>query len=447
MRQPRYPSKRSIACRLAAAFACLVLVATAPLLANGLPKAKPGDVGLSADRLARIGQSMQQHVDNKVMTGALGMIARNGKIAYLETWGEADRENSVPMREDTIFRIYSMSKPITSVAVMILYEEGKLFLNDPVGKYIPELASLQVATATADEDGEAGKTRDAKKQMTVRDLLRHTGGLTYGFFGNSEVDQKYRAAGLLLADKDLEEFVGKLSEIPLQYEPGTRWHYGVNTDVLGRLVEVVSGQTFEEFLNDRIFGPLGMVDTSFWVPPEKRSRFAQLYAPKGTPGDANAFLAQNTSTEIEPAPAITSRNYVSKDPATFFSGGGGLASTASDYMRFCMMMLGGGQIDGTRILSPKTVELMTSDHMGGIEAGPMTAGGYGFGLGFAVSNGPGELGEYTSKGEFNWGGAAGTKFWIDPQENLIGIYMVQILPHRTTLGDEFRSLVYQSIVD
>lgn len=420
-----------------------------PTFANGdLLRGKPAEVGLSAERLERIGIAMQGHIDDKIMSGALGMIARNGKIAYLETWGDADRENGVAMREDTIFRIYSMSKPITSVAVLMLYEEGKLFLNDPIGKYIPELRTLQVATLSADEDGEAGKTRNAKSAITIRDLLRHTSGLTYGFFGNTEVDRKYRAAGLLLTDHDLEQFIGKLSEIPLLYEPGTRWHYGVSTDVLGRLVEVVSGQTFEKFLQDRIFSPLGMVDTSFWVPHEKRSRFAQLYAPDGIPEGSDAFLARTTGTAIKVAPEMTSRNYLSKDPATFFSGGGGLASTASDYMRFCLMMLGEGQLNGTRLLSPKTVELMTTDHMVGIDdAGPILQSGYGFGLGYAISKGPGALGEYTSKGEYNWGGAAGTKFWIDPEENLIGIYMVQIMPHRTTLGNEFRTLTYQSIVE
>lgn len=438
--------------RTHARFVRPLLLVAIPLLvttlagANGLPTASPESVGMSSERLERIGAAMESHVAQENMAGALGMVARHGKVVYTETWGEADRENGVPMTPDTIFRIYSMTKPITSTAVMILYEEGKLLLNDPVGKYIPEFADLQVAVATAD-GGAAGETRDAKRPMTVRDLLRHTSGLTYGVFGNTEVDQQYRQAGLLFADRDLAHFVEKLSEIPLQFEPGTRWHYSVSTDVLGRLVEVVSGQSFDDFLDERIFGPLNMVDTSFWVPPSKRDRFAQLYSPKGTSDDPEAFLQVNTSTEIDVAPPTASRNYVGDEPPGMLSGGGGLVSTASDYMRFCLMMLHGGELDGVRILSPKTIELMTSDHLVDIEGGIFGRPGTGFGLGYAVSHGPGAAGEYTSEGEYNWGGAAGTRFWIDPEEQLIGIYMVQILPHRTTLGTEFRHLTYQALVD
>ena len=438
--------------RLRSSFQSIALAALAFLFvaaivsANGLPTASPESVGMSSERLERIGTVMKSHLADEKMAGAMGMIARNGKVVYTETWGEADRENGVPMRPDTIFRIYSMTKPITSTAVMILYEEGKLFLNDPVGNYIPELGELQVAVATAD-GGPAGETRPAARPMTVRDLLRHTSGLTYGVFGNTEVDQKYRQAGLLFADRDLAHFVEKLSEIPLQYEPGTRWHYGVSTDVLGRLVEVVSGQSFDEFLQDRIFSPLGMVDTSFWVPPSKRGRFAQLYSPTGTADGPEAWLQPNTSTEIDVAPPTASLNYLGDKPPGMLSGGGGLVSTASDYMRFCLMMLQGGEFEGVRILSPKTVELMTADHMVGIDGGLFGRPGTGFGLGYAVSHGPGAMGEYTSVGEYNWGGAAGTRFWIDPEENLVGIYMVQILPHRTTLGSEFRNLTYQALVD
>ena len=427
------------------ALAALILLVAGLVSANGLPKASPESVGMSSERLERIGDVMESHLAKDKMAGAMGMIARNGKVVYTETWGEADRENDVPMRPDTIFRIYSMTKPITSTAVMILYEEGKLFLNDPVAKHIPEFAKLQVSAATAD-DGEAGSTRPAKRPMTVRDLLRHTSGLTYGVFGNSEVDQKYRQAGLLFADRDLAHFVEKLSEIPLQYDPGSRWHYSVSTDVLGRLVEVVSGQPFEEFLQERIFEPLGMVDTAFWVPPSKRNRFAQLYSPKGTADGPEAWLTPNTATEIDVAPPTASLNFLGDQPPGMSSGGGGLVSTASDYMRFCLMMLHGGELDGVHILSPKTIELITADHLVGIEGG-IGRPGSGFGLGYAVSHGPGAVGEYTSEGSYTWGGAAGTHFWIDPEEELVGIYMVQILPHRTTLSTEFRHLTYQALTD
>ena len=427
------------------ALTALLLLVAGLASANGLPKASPESVGMSSERLQRIGDVMESHLANEKMAGAMGMIARNGKVVYTETWGEADRENDVPMRPDTIFRIYSMTKPITSTAVMILYEEGKLFLNDPVAKYIPEFAGIQVAAATAD-GGAAGETRAPNRPMTVRDLLRHTSGLTYGIFGNTEVDQKYRQAGLLFADRDLAHFVEKLSEIPLQYEPGTRWHYSVSTDVLGRLVEVVSEQSFDEFLQERIFSPLGMTDTGFWVPPSKRDRFAQLYSPKGTSDGPEAWLQPNTAAEIDVAPPTASIGFLGAEPPGMLSGGGGLVSTASDYMRFCLMMLHGGELDGVRILSPKTIELITADHLVGIEGG-IGRPGSGFGLGYAVSHGPGAVGEYTSEGSYTWGGAAGTHFWIDPEEELVGIYMVQILPHRTTLSTEFRHLTYQALTD
>jgi CubicO group peptidase (beta-lactamase class C family) len=244
-------------------------------------------------------------------------------------------------------------------------------------------------------------------------------------------------------DRDLADFTAKLGKIPLQYEPGTRWHYSVSVDVLGRLVEVVSGLTFDQFLEQRIFQPLQMNDTGFWVPADDLDRLAQLYSPKGTAQGAEAWLRSTDSNEIEVAQADASRNFIAKPG--LFSGGGGLVSTASDYMRFCLMLLHGGELDGVRLLSPKSVELMSTDHLGDIPMGGRS--GYGFGLGFAVALDQGDIGELGSEGEYNWGGAAGTRFWIDPEEELIGLYMVQILPHRTTLGSEFRNFVYQAIVE
>ena len=424
----------------------LLVFASTTLFANGLPSAKPEDVGMSSERLARIGAAMEQHVAHGTMPGALAMIARHGKVVYFETWGERDREQKLAMEPDTIFRIYSMTKPVTSVAVMMLYEEGKFFLNDPIGKYLPELAQLQVAHEVIDQDSgdKELELRKTERPVTIRDLLRHTAGLTYGFFGNTPVDQQYRQAGLLMNDRDLADFTTKLGKIPLQYEPGTTWHYSVGVDVLGRLVEVVSGQPFDQFLEQRIFQPLQMDDTGFWVPADDLDRLAQLYSPKGTAQGAEAWLRTTDTTEIEVAQADASRNFIAKPG--LFSGGGGLVSTASDYMRFCMMLLHRGELDGVRLLSPKSVELMTTDHLGDIPMG-MGRGGYGFGLGFAVALDQGEIGELGSAGEYNWGGAAGTRFWIDPEEELIGVFMVQILPHRTTLGSEFRNFVYQAIVE
>ena len=435
-----------------ALFLCVVLALPLTVWAGDPSMAAPEDLGLSAERLERIGETMQAYVDNGEIVGAMGLIARHGKVAYIKTWGKRDRESGAPMTNDTIFRIYSMSKPITSVAVMMLYEEGHFLLQDPVAKYLPELAEMrvaifdesEVAPATfnlpdPDEDPADAQpssisvdTVPAERSITVQDLLRHTSGLTYGFFGNSPVDKIYMEQGILVRDANIADTVRKLGSIPLKYQPGTTWEYSVSIDVLGRLVEVLSGMAFDDFLTERIFGPLGMKDTGFFVPEEKLDRFAQMYT-------------RDEQGQLEPSHPQMSRNYV-KDPA-LFSGGGGLVSTAGDYLRFCQMMLNGGELDGARLLSRKTIELMTVDHLGDIYNGRRPTG-YGFGLGFAVAQDLARIGIPTSIGEYNWGGAAGTKFWIDPKEDLIGIFMVQILPHTNlTYGTEFKIQAYQAIVD
>lgn len=410
---------------------------------NNPPVVAPETVGLSGSRLTNIRAVMSRHVAEKRIPGASGLIARRGKIAYQETFGMADMEAGKPMQMDTIHRIYSMTKPITSVAVMMLYEEGKFQLNDPVGKYLPEFAKMQVAVE--EKDPATGKpvmkTAPAKRPITVRDLLRHTAGLTYGVFGDTLVDQEYRKVKIL-GQANLAEFVTQLSAIPLQYEPGTRWHYSVSVDVLGRLVEVLSGKSFDQFLQERIFAPLEMNDTGFVVPASKKDRLATLYT-----------LTKEGKLQASPICA-TSQECIEKFPNAvpsvlqsmgMQSGGGGLTSTAYDYLRFCQMMLDQGQYNGKRLLSRKTVQLMSSDNLGTI---PGMGPGTGFGLGFAVSKAPGEAGMMGSPGEYNWGGAAGTKFWIDPQEQLIGIFMIQILPHTgLEYGSEFRVLTYQSIAD
>ncbi|MCZ6644592.1 MAG: serine hydrolase, partial [Gammaproteobacteria bacterium] len=287
----------------------VILVSVVPhAFGRELPAAQPSRVGMSSERLQRLTDHMNQAVEQGVMVGGLGTIARNGRVIYRETYGQSDREAATPMAMDDIFRIYSMSKPITSVAVMMLYEEGRFFLNDPVARYIPELANLVVATSTADgetvtvsdgttsstvgvgDESKEGQTRKPGRQPTIRDLLSHTAGFSYGFFGNTEVDQQYRAAELMQAGDTLEKFVTQLGKIPLQYDPGTRWHYSVSVDIQGRLVEAVSGMRFGEFLEKRLFEPLDMVDTSFIVPEAKLDRLAQIYSPEGIEEGSNAFL-------------------------------------------------------------------------------------------------------------------------------------------------------------
>ena len=419
---------------------------------ESLKPAKPSAIGLSGDRLSRITSAMESDVAAGRIAGAVGLVARKGQLAYFEARGKADRERGVAMQPDTIFRIYSMSKPITSVALMMLYEEGLFRLSDPVTKYLPELDNLMVLVDDqADKRG--GRTGvdvllsdggppdispdeyrlvKVDRDITVQDLLRHTSGFTYGFSENALVDRMYRKAKVLDFDKNLAEMTAALSKLPLKYHPGTRFEYSVSVDVQGRLVEVLSGMPFDEFLRKRIFEPLKMADTGFYVPESKLHRFAQIYRP--TEGNKG----------IEPRGGELVTRYTAK-PA-LLSGGGGLVSTASDYLCFCQMLLNEGELNGVRLLSRKTVELMTIDHLAatGVERG----GGYGFGLGFAVAADLARSGLNGSLGEYNWGGAAGTRFWIDPREKMIGIYMVQILPHAGLLyGDTFKLLAYQSIAD
>lgn len=411
---------------------------------GGAPvKVAPEEVGMSTSRLANIRTVMSKHVAEKHIAGASALIARHGKIAYQEAFGMADVEAGIPMKMDTIHRIYSMSKPITSVAMMMLYEEGKFQLNDPVAKYIPDFARMQVGIE--EKDPATGKlilkTAPARRPITIRDLLRHTAGLTYGYFSDTLVDREYRKERLL-SDLTLTDFVSHLAKMPLVYEPGTRWHYSFSVDVLGRLVEVLSGKSFDVFLQERIFTPLDMKDTGFFVPESKKNRFSKLYAPTKDGHVTPALVCYSTKECAEKFPDAA-QSFLEKP--TLFSGGGGLVSTTYDYLNFAQMLLNQGQFGGKRYLSRKTVQLMSSDNLGMI---PGPSPGYGFGLGFAVSKAPGEAGMMGSAGEYNWGGAAGTKFWIDPQEDLIGIFMIQILPHTgLEYGNEFRVLTYQSIAD
>ncbi len=421
---------------------CLLLIASLALASYGSGNGKslktgtPEEAGLSKERLDRIGQVMQQHIAANRVAGAIGLIARRGKIGYFESWGMMDKETNKQMRKDAIFRIYSMTKAVTGVAVMMLYEEGKFALTDPVSKYLPELGGLKVAVDK--KDPVTGKriyyTVPSERDMTILDLLRHTSGLDYQGPRDEKNELFYPKLGLTRPDITIEEAVKRMGQAPLVHQPGSVWDYGLSIDVLGRLVEVTSGKTLDKYFEERIFKPLGMVDTGFYVPQEKWERLATLYAP-------------NEDKTIKRSMAPPQESY--KKPAILLFGGAGLVSTIMDYARFVQMLLGGGELDGARILSRKTVELMSANHLGDMpRAGSVLPAGVGFGLTFAVNLGPGKNGNIGSEGEYYWGGAAGTRFWIDPKEQMIGVFMIQILPHTgLTYGSQFRQLAYQAIAD
>jgi len=417
---------RRIALCFAATF-CLPVI----LIAIELPTATPEQVGLSAEKLQDARAAMQKLVDEKRIAGGVFAVARRGKVVQFETCGMMDIEAGEPMKRDTIFRFYSMSKPITSIAAMILYEQGKIKLDDPVSKYIPQFKGLKVV---ADPDAEVIKEVAARREMTVRDLMRHTSGLTYGIFGNTAVDKLYRKSIQLGGGKTtLEDMTKNLGQIPLLYQPGTKWHYSVSTDVLGRIVEVASGQSLDKFFAERIFEPLGMVNTAFYVPRDKIDRFATNYGP-------------NMQGGLRPIDKPETTRYA-KIP-TFFSGGGGLVSTASDYMRFCLMLLNKGEFDGKRLLKTETVEMMTNDQLPE-QAYPIGSGdraGVGFGLGFSVrveSNG-----QVSSRiGEYGWGGMASTHFWISPNDEIAVVALTQHIPFSNRAERALKPIIYEAILD
>ena len=415
--------------------------------------AAPEEVGVSTEHLEGIRPVMQGYVDHGRMAGILTVVARRGKIVHFETVGMRDVENKKPIEADTIFRIHSMSKPITSVAVMMLYEAGHFQLDTPVSDFIPEFKNMKVYNEDQTE------ILDAKKAVTIEHLLTHTAGLIYGW-GGKTLDKRYQKANLFQPGTPLADTVKKLGDMPLAHEPGDRWTYGVSTDVLGYLVEVVSGMPFEEFLQTRLFGPLGKVDTAFSVPLEKLDRFAALYQ-LSKEGEMKGSKEKEKKTDGAKAKAKEKEmkgdknpkmrlERVEKDPPLendeirFFPGGGGaLVSTAPDYMRFCQMLLNGGELEGVRILKQETVKLMRSPHHEGW-----------FGLGFSIVNHneskdtdhkePKDTPE--SIGSYSWGGAAGTIFWIDPEKELIGLLMTQISDVSSS-HDQFKVLTYQALTE
>src|SRR5262245_4247678 len=406
-------------------FLLLVLLTTAAGAAE-LPTARPESVGMSSQRLGKLKSEMQGLVDRNQLPGVVTMVAKDGKVVEFEVAGKRDVESAAPLQKDSIFRIYSMSKPITGVAMMMLFEEGKWQLNDPVSKHIPEFANLKVAKVNPQNGSVTQVAPD--HPMTMRELMSHSGGLTYGVFGSTAVDKMYTDVNVLDRDATLQAMIDKLGKIPLLHQPGERWHYSVSVDVQGYLVEKLSGQPFAEFLKQRIFDPLGMKDTAFYVPADKLNRFVSFY----TYDKDRKFVAHPGIPDFSKPPGAP-------------SGGGGLVSTAMDYMRFCQMLLNGGELDGHRLLSPLSVQLMRSNVL---PATARTMGpGTGFGLDFAVVEDPVAAGGYGGEGTFYWGGYAGTWFWIDPVYNMIVVGMIQIRGDGSPdVRGLSRNLTYQAIV-
>ena len=391
--------------------------------------------GLSPERLARVDGWMDRQVSGGKLAGLTVMLRRRGETAYFRSCGQADIARGAPMGPETIVRIYSMTKPLASAALLMLYEEGRFQLDDPITRVLPCFRNMRVY---------AGEGRDpvpTERDITYRDLLTHTSGLTYGFMQSTPVDAMYRDAGVdfQTSDATLAEVVERAAALPLLAQPGSAWNYSIATDVVGHLVAVISGQPFGTFLQERVIGPLGMADTAFHVAPDKLQRFAANYG-RGPDGPA---LIDDPATS-----AFTK-------PRAIASGGGGLVSTAADYMRFCRMMLGRGALDGARLLGRKTIELMTANHLGGDMASMGQARfsessyeGIGFGLGFSVMLDPARAQIMGSPGEYAWGGAASTGFWIDPAEDLAVVLLTQLMPSSTyPIRKELRVLTYAALVD
>lgn len=402
---------------------------------------KPEELGLSGERLARIVPFFQErYVDTGKLAGLVTLVARNGQLAHLGTCGRRDVAAGAPMQADTIFRIYSMTKPIATVALLTLYEEGRFQLDDPVSRFIPAWADLRV---WADGTPDGFKTEFPEREMQIRDLLTHTSGLTYGFMNRHPLDALYRRRGV---ERDgaanLQEMIDKLSELPLLFSPGTKWSYSVATDVVGHLCEVIAGQPLDRFLAERIFEPLGMVDTAFWVPADKVHRLAANYA----------FTAKDPLALFD-APATST--YLA--PPTFLSGGGGLVSTAHDYWCFAQMLANRGELGGRRILGRRTVEYLSTNHLpGGVDLAAMgqkvfsevSYEGIGFGLGVSVTLDPARAAAMGSPGDHGWGGAASTAFWVDRHEDLVVVLLAQLMPSSTyPIRREMRTLTYQALID
>lgn len=417
---------------LSFALIVLSLAAAIPVWSQELPRARPEDVGLSSKRLERLTETFDRYAKDGKLAGGVTLVLRRGKVAYFHSFGQRDREANSPMKEDSIFRVASQSKALTSAGVMILQEEGKLLISDPVSKYLPEFANTSVAVPKA---GGGYDVVRAKRQITIRDLLTQTAGISYG---TGPARDKWEAAGITgwyFANRDepIAATVARMPALPFDSQPGEKWVYGYSTDILGAMIEKVSGQPFDEFLRQRVFEPVGMIDTSFYLSPSKAGRLAVVYSVAGD------------KIERAPDPGLgAGQGAYLIGPRKSFSGGAGILSTAGDYARFLLMLASGGTIDGKRILSRKSVELMTADQMRNIPY----RDGQGFGLGFSITKDVGALGVPSSVGEFGWGGAYHSVYWVDPKEQLVVVYFTQLIP-AGSIDDhgKLRSLIYQSIVD
>ena len=401
------------------------------VVTDDLREAKPRSAGMSEERLARITAMTQRYVDENKLAGVVTLVARDGKIVHFEAVGSRGADDDRPLAKDALFRIFSMTKPITAVAAMMLYEEGKFQLSDPVSKFVPEFNDLQVLV-----DGEL---LPAKNDMTMLHLLTHTGGLSYGFNPADPIDKQYNEAGIWQSE-DLDEFAERIGKLPLAFEPGERWHYSVAVDITGLVVQRLSGMPFDVFLKERIFDPLGMEDTFFNVPEDKMHRLLPNHA---------------WNREEEKLVQQSEESFVRYTDQTLFSGGGGLVSSTMDYLRFAEMVRRGGELDGARLLSPKTVAFMTANHLpaavegGGSGENPFGRGasGFGFGLGWGVVTDEVASRVLGSAGEYNWGGAAGTVFWVDPVEKMVVIGMIQLMGSPWPLRAELKVLANQAIVE
>ena len=412
------------------AVAATLFVAIPSAFAEGPTIAKPEEAGFTSAGLARIDAYIKNEIAGNKIPGAIMMIQRNGKTVYFSSFGVRDPGTKEPMTPDSIFRIYSMSKPITTVAAMMLVEEGKLQLDEPLSKYIPAFANVKVGVEKKGEDGTMGlELVAANRPITIQDLMRHTSGLTYGFFGEGMVKKAYVDAHMFAGDVDNAEFAERIAKLPLAYQPGTTWDYSHSTDILGRVIEVVCGKSLYQFEKERLLDPLDMKETSFYVTdPERKSLVAEPFPDDRKIGNDAVMSDPRVGQKWE-------------------SGGGGMVSTIGDYARFAQMLLNGGTLDGKRYLSPKTVAYMGSNHVGpgsGVTPGPyyLPGAGFGFGLGFAVRTEAGVSPIEGSVGEMNWSGAGGTTFWVDPKENMFVVFMAQTVSQRGRLRVALKNIVY-----
>jgi CubicO group peptidase (beta-lactamase class C family) len=404
----------------------VIFVVVIPVRAAELPTSTPEKEGMSEEKLHEVGEIMNDLIDDHKIAGGIVLIAKNGKLVFHEPYGVMDLETKKPIERDTIFRIYSMSKALTCAAALILHDEGKLDLNAPVSKYLPEFKEMKVL------DGE--KERPAEKEMTVEQLFLHTSGITYGNAQGSQTEKMVELTEAMDRDSGLELMTKKLGQIPLPFEPGTDWRYGAGIDVIGRLIEVISKQPLDEYLEERLFEPLGMTDTAFYVPKDKQERFATNYYSDGK----GRMIVRDDAAKS---------GYLRKPG--LFSGGGGLVGTASDYMRFLLMIASDGNVDGKQILKKETVDMMRSDRVpkmaGWVKFGEEERTGVGYGLGFSVTTEAHKNNPHAKKGEYGWGGAASTHYWLSPDDDLVVVTMEQRMPYSPETEEKLKPVIYDSI--